>query len=326
MVSQMLIRRWADRDAAGAPRVRSVTVGTAEVHDRTHPQNVMICDDYVPPQWVRPLERVWESAESDAGALLKAGKPRDIIADDERQQAAGGGAVRRLMLVHLVRGLEATVCAHELVQRQGAAAANDPETVWASRELRLQSGGLLLPPRIDRERARVAFEEIAAHSHADHLPELYGKALAACAQHSLEVAVAPAGREFVLGDSPAFTAGLAADGSTVIGLGANRAPLGPDTMLILPLGPTLCAVLSSSPILNGVDTIGEQHMDGLNDIQCDRAMRTVVCTQQAPPTLVDRIASRVTGTWGHDDAGDPLPPPPGNGLPPAVWADSPSPV
>ena len=33
--------------------------------------------------------------------------------------------------------------------------------------------------------------------------------------------------------------------------------------------------------------------------------------------------NRVTGRWGHDDAGDPLPPLPGNGLPPAVWADTP---
>ena len=95
-------------------------------------------------------------------------------------------------------------------------------------------------------------------------------------------------------------------------------------MLAMPLGPTLCAVLSSSPFLNGVDTLEESHVDALNDIQCDRAMRAVVCTRQARPALVDRIASRVTGRWGHDDAGDPLPPPPGNGLPPAVRGDMPS--
>ena len=155
---------------------------------------------------------------------------------------------------------------------------------------------------------------------------MYGKALAECDQHSLELAVAPAGCEFVLGDAPAFTARPAADGNLLVGLGANNAPLGPGTMLILPLGPTLCAVLSSSPILNGVDTIDEQQVDGLNDIQCDRALRTVVCTRQAPPALADRIAGRVTGNWGHDNAGNPLPPPPGNGLPPAVWADTPSAV
>ena len=140
MVSQMLIRRWADRDAAGAPRVRSVTVGTAEVNDRTHPRNVMVCDDYVPPQWVRPLERIWGSAESDAGELLKEGDPRDIIGDDERQRAAGGGAVRRLMLVHLVRGLEAALVAHELAEQRGESAANDPMEVLAWQERELQPG------------------------------------------------------------------------------------------------------------------------------------------------------------------------------------------
>ena len=298
MVSQMLIRRWADRDAAGAPRVRSVTVGTAEVHNRTHPQNVMVCDNYVPPQWVQSLEQVWGSAESDAGELLKDSNPRDIIADDERQQAVGGGAVRRLMVVHLVRGLEGTLVANELAEQQGVAAANDPVTVWLWQESELRSGGLLLPRRIYAERAREAFEQHVAHGHADHLPELYGKALAACAQHALEVAVAPTGREFVLGDTPAFTAGLAADGSTVVSLGANKAPLGPDSILAMPLGPRLCAVLSDGPLLNGVDTIAEHQVDWFNDIQCNRAMRTVVCTRQAPPALVDRIASRVTGRWG----------------------------
>ena len=322
MVSQMLIRRWADKDEAGAPRVRSVTVGTAELNDRMHPRNVMICTDYVPPQWVQSLERLWGSAESDAGELLKASNPHDIIADDEHEQAAGGGAVRRLVVVHLVRGLKAALVAHELAEQQGVAAANDPVAVWAWQELELQSGGLLLPRRIYQERTREAFEQHVGHGHADQLPELYGKTLAACEQHSLEVAVAPSGCEFVLGDAPAFTTRTAADGSRLVGLGANRAPLGPGTMLAMPLGPTLCAMLSSSPFLNGVDTINEQHMEALNDIQCDRAMRTVVCTRQAPPVLVDRITNRVRGNWGDDAAGDPLPPPPGNGLPPAVWADT----
>jgi len=324
MVSQMLIRRWADQDEADAPRVRSVTVGTAEVNNRTHPRNVMVCNDYVPPQWVQSLEQVWGSAESDAGELLKEGNTRDIIEDDERQRAAGGGAVRRLMVVHLVRGHEAALVANELAEQQGLAAANDPVTVWAWQELELQSGGLLLPRRIYQERTREAFEQYVAHGHADRLAGLYGKALVECEQHSLEVAVAPAGCEFLLGDTPAFTTRTAADGSSRVGLGANKAPLGPGTMLAMPLGPTLCAMLSSSPFLNGVDTIDEQHVEALNDIQCDRALRTVVCTRQAPPALVDRIVSRVTGNWGHDDAGDPLPPPPGNGLPPAVWADTPS--
>ena len=95
----------------------------------------------------------------------------------------------------------------------------------------------------------------------------------------------------------------------------------------MPLGPTLCALLSSSPLLNGVDTIDEHQVAWFNDVQCDRAMRTVVCTRQAPSALLDRIASRVTGKWGYDAAGHPLPPPPGNGLPPAVWtADSPRPA
>lgn len=324
MVSQMLMRRWADRDEAGAPRVRSVTVGTAEVNDRTHPRNVMVCDDYVPPRWVKPLERTWESAESDSGELLKACNPLDIIADDERERAAGGGAVRRLMVVHLVRGFEAAVVARELGEQRSEAAANDPMEVWAWQERELQPGGLILPWWMHAERAREAFTQHAAHSHADRLAGYYGKAVAECAQHSLEVAVAPAGCEFILGDSPAFTTRSAADGSLLVGLGAKKAPLGPGTMLIMPLGPTLCAVLSDSAILSGVDTVDEQQVDALNQIQCDRALRTVVCTRQAPPALVDRIGSRVTGRWGHDDAGDPLPPPPGSGLPPAVWADTPS--
>ena len=324
MVSQMLIRRWADHDAAGAPRVRAVTVGTAEVHNRTHPQNVMVCDDYVPPQWVQSLEQVWGSAESDAGALLKAGSPRDTVADDKRRRAAGGGAVRRLMLVHLVRGLEAALVARGLAEQRGEAAANDPVEVLAWQERELQPGGLILPWRIHAERARETFTQHAAHSHADRLAGLYGKALAECEQHSLEVAVAPTGCEFVLGDSPAFTTRSAADGSLLVGLGAKKAPLGPGTILAMPLGPTLCAALSDRPILNGVETIDEQRVDALNQIQCDRALRTVVCTRQAPPALADRIASRVIGNWGHDDAGSPLPPPPGNGLPPAVWADTPS--
>ena len=284
----------------------------------------MVCDDYVPLQWVQPLEQVWGSAESDAGELLKESHPRDIIADDERERAAGGGAVRRLMVVHLVRGFEGTLVARELAEQQGVTAANDPVTVWAWQELELQSGGLLLPRRIYAERAREAFTKHVAHGHADRMAGLYGQALAKCESHSLEVAVAPVGCEFVLGDAPAFTVGLAADGKTEVGLGENRAPLGPGTMLVMTLGPTLCAVLSDSPILNGVDTIDDQQLDWFNYIQCRRAMRSVVCTQQAPSALVDRIAGRVTGRWGHDDAGDPLPPPPGNGLPPAVWADMPS--
>ena len=298
----------------------SVTVGTAEVNTRTHPRNVMVCDDYVPLQWLQPLERTWESAETDAGQLLKEGDPREIIADDERHRASGGGAVRRLMVVHLVRGFEGTLVAHELAQREGVAAANDPVTVSAWQEVELQSGGLLLPRRFYAERVREAFEQHVAHGHADRLAEFYGKALAACEQHSLEVAVAPEGREFVLGDAPAFTVGPGADGSPVVGLGEGRAPLGPGTVLAMPIGPTLCALLSSSPLLNGADTIDEHQVDWFNDTQCGRAMRTVVCTRQALPALVNRIASRVTGRWGHDDAGDPLPPRPGNGLPPAVWA------
>ena len=168
------------------------------------------------------------------------------------------------------------------------AAANDPVTVWLWQESELQSGGLLLPRRIYAERARETFEQHVAHGHADRLAGLYGKALAKCEQHSLEVAVAPAGCEFVLGDAPAFTARPAADGSTLVGLGKNKAPLGPGTMLAMPLGPTLCAVLSSSPLLNGVDTLDEPHVDALNDIQCDRAIRAVECTRQARPALVDR--------------------------------------
>ncbi|MYK65330.1 MAG: hypothetical protein F4022_02550 [Gemmatimonadetes bacterium] len=316
----MLIRRWADKDAAGAPRVCSVTVGTAEVNDRTHPRNVMVCDDYVPPQWVRPLERIWESAEADAGQLLKESDPREIIADDERHRTAGGGAVRRLMVVHLVRGFEAAVVAHHFAERRGEAAGNDPMEVWAWQERELQPGGLILPWRIRVERAREAFTQHAAHSHADRLAGLYGGTLVECEQHSLEVAVAPPGCEFVLGDSPAFTVRSAADGSPLVGLGANNAPLGPGTMLVMPLGPTLCGALSSIPVFSGEDTVAEHLLDWLNEIQCDRALRTVVCTRQAPSALVDRITSRVTGRWGHDDVGDPLPPPPGNGLPPAVWA------
>lgn len=327
MVSQMLIRCWADKDQAGAPRVRSVTVGTAAVNDRTHPRNVMVCDDYVPPQWIKPLERIWGSAESDSGKLLKASNPLDIIADDERQRAAGGGAVRRLMMVHLVRGLETALVAHDIAEQRGVAVSNDPIEVLAWQESELQPGELILPWPIRAERALRAFTQHAAHGHADRLAGYYGRALAVCEQHSLEVAVAPAGREFVLGDTPAFTTRSAADGSPLIGLGANKAPLAPGTMLAMPLGPTRYAMLSSNPFLNGVDTIAEQHVDVLNDIQCDRAMRTVVCTRQAPPALMDRIASRVEGNWGHDFAGNPMAPPPGNGLPPAVWAtDAPPPA
>ena len=252
--------------------------------------------------------------------------PRDIVADDESQRAAGGGAVRRLMLVHLVRGLEAALVARELAEQRGVAAANDPVAVLAWQERELQPGGLILPWWMHAERAREAFTQHATHSHADRLASHYGKALAKCAQHSLEVAVAPAGCEFVLGDSPSFTTRSAVDGSLLVGLGAKKAPLGPGTILAMPLGPTVYAVLSDSPILNGVDTVDEQQVDALNQIQCDRALRTVVCTRQAPPALVDRIASRVTGRWGHYDAGDPLPPPPGNGLPAAVWANTPSAV
>ena len=293
--------------------------GLGHVGERDDQRPVVVCGDYVPLQWVQPLEQLWESAESDAGMLLKASKPRDIVADDERQRA-GGGAVRRLMVVHLVRGLEGTLHARRLIGQQGVASSNDPETVWALRELRLQSGGLILPSRIERERVRETFEQIAAHGHAELLAGLYGKALAACEQHSMEIAVAPAGCEFVLGDAPAFTVGRAADGSAVVGLGDHKAPLGSGAMLVMPLGPTLCAVLSGNPLLNGVDTIDEQQVDWFNDIQCARAMRTVVCTRQAPSALVDRIASQVRGKWGHDAAGNPLSPPPGNGLPPAVWA------
>ena len=226
-----------------------MTVGTAEVNNRTHPRNVMVCDDYVAPQWVRPLERTWESAETDVGELLRDGDPGEIIADDERHRASGGGAVRRLLVVHLVRSFEGTLVAHQLAQRQGVAAVNDPVTVAAWREVELRSGGLLLPPRFHAERAGEAFEQHVAHGYADQLPALYGKTLAVCVQHSLEVAIAPEGCEFVLGDTPAFTARPAADGSPVVGLGEDRAPLGPGTMLAMPIGPTLCALLLSSPLL-----------------------------------------------------------------------------
>ena len=48
---------------------------------------------------------------------------------------------------------------------------------------------------------------------------------------------------------------------------------------------------------------------------------------QAPSALRHRIASRATRRCGHDDAGHPLAPLPGNGLPPAVWtADAPRPA
>ena len=128
----------------------------------------------------------------------------------------------------------------------------------------------------------------------------------------------------MLGDAPAFTIRSAADGNPLVGLGANKAALGPGTMLVMPPGPTLFRVLSTIPIFSGEDAIAEHLLDWFNEIQCDGAMRTVVCTRQAPSALVDRIASRVTGRWSYDESGNPLPPPPGNGLPPAVWADTPS--
>lgn len=165
------------------------------------------------------------------------------------------------------------------------------------------------------------FEQHARHTHAEALPGLYGKALAACSDHSLRVAAAPPGSEFVLGDSPAYTARCRADGEVVKGLGTHRAPLGPGTEVWMPLGPRLCAVLSDChyPLPAG-DTIDEQAVTAFNNVQCDRAIQQVVCTRTAPDALMDRLVTRVTGRWGHDEDGNPLPPQIGDdGMPLAEW-------
>ena len=300
----MLIRRWADKDESGAPRVRAVTVGTGEVNYRAHPRNVMTSRGYVPPQYVSGLEHGWRSAESDAGNLIKAGDPQAML-DDDHQAVAAGGAVRRLMIVHIVRGYEATLSARHLAQQQGDAAADDNELVLGWQEIESVQSGLLLPSWLAEERARESvrgdFEQHARHTHAEALPGLYGKALAACSDHSLRVAAAPPGSEFVLGDSPACTARCRADGEVVKGLGTHRAPLGPGTEVWMPLGPRLCAVLSDChyPLPAG-DTIDEQAVTAFNNVQCDRAIQQVVCTRTAPDALMDRLVTRVTGRWGHD--------------------------
>ena len=71
MVSQVLIRRWADKDEFGAPRVRAVTVGTGEVNHRAHPQNVMTGRGHVPPQYVSELEQAWQYAENRRWASIR---------------------------------------------------------------------------------------------------------------------------------------------------------------------------------------------------------------------------------------------------------------
>ena len=327
MVSQMLIRRWADKDKSGAPRVRSVTVGTGDVNHRAHPQNVMIGRGYVPPQYVSALEHEWQSAETDAGQifarpLFKAGDPTDAIDNDTRPGLPDGRAVLRLMIVHLIRSFESWVLADDGAKDQGSAA--DDDELVRGRMLLAQQEGLLLPAWLAEERAREnlrdVFERHARHTYAEALPGLYGKAMAACSDHSLRVAVAPLGSEFVLGDSPAYTA-RRADGEVVKGLGEHKAPLGPGTEVWMPLGPRFCAVLSDHhyPPPTG-DQLDEQAVAALNNVQCDRAIRQVVCTRTASDALLNRIVSRVTGSWGYDEDGNPLPPQIGDdGMPLAQW-------
>ena len=267
---------------------------------------------YVPPQYVSGLEHEWQSAESDAGELIKAGDPQAML-DDDRQGTAASGAVRRLMIVHVLRGYEATLSAQYLAQQQGDAAAEDNALVLGWQEIVIMQGGLLLPPQLAEEQARESvrgdFELHARHTHAEALPGLYGKTIAVCSDHSLRVMVAPPGSEFVLGDSPAYTVRRRADGEVVKGLGEHKAPLGSGTEVWMPLGPRLCAVLSDChyPLPAG-DTLDEQAVATLNDVQCDRAIQEVVCTRTTPDALVDRIVSRVTGRWGYDEDGNPLPP------------------
>lgn len=132
------------------------------------------------------------------------------------------------------------------------------------------------------------------------------------------MAVAPPGSDFVQGDSPAYTARRRADGED---LGEHKAPLDPRTEVWMPLGPRLCAVLSDChyPFPAG-DTIDEQAVAAFNNVQCDRAIQEMVCTRTAPDALMDRLVTRVTGRWGYDEDGNPLPPQIGDdGTPLAEW-------
>lgn len=265
---------------------------------------------YVPDQLLQPLERTWHDAESGAGQILS--RTRDaahlaelILDDDQRTIEQGGRTIRRLMAIHLVRGIEFMLMLRRTIADGVEAVMSDPLVV-AGRSLSSQHlGQLALPERIVRERLRTEVVARFEYEYAGELPHWYAMVLVHTDEQALTFAFAPEGLEFVLGDTPAFTA-CTVDGKARVGLGPHRAPIGPETGVVMPLGPTICALLSpqdSAPIT------GEALVHRLNEMQSVRAVRTVVCSPDAPSEVVIRVKKRVTGRWGYGTDGTPNRPP-----------------
>ena len=162
-----------------------------------------------------------------------------------------------------------------------------------------------------RERMYQEARGYLRHNMAQLLPNWYAQSLGTLDSHRLYLIRAPHTREFVLSDAPAVAIRVTGD-RVVTGLGSKAAPLSRDTEVVMPLGPSLCALLT--PVARAPDA-STSLVDWVNDVQSDRALRTIVCSPEAPHGVVDRVARRIVGRWRHDAGGLPLPPPASEDVP-----------
>lgn len=270
----------------------------------------MLGRSYVPELLLQPLERTWADAESAAGQILSRSTDavhltEMILENDRLGIEQGGRAIRRLIAVHLIRGMEWILHTRRTIAHGVEVAASDPLLAAGTSLLSQLGGELIVPASVRRERLRTEVRARFESVFADELPNWYAKALIHMDEQAMTFAFAPEGHEFVLGDTPAFTA-LTVDGIGRTGFGPDRAPLGPQTSVVMPLGPTICAVLSpqdSDPISD------ESAVRRLNELQTVRAVRVVVCTPDAPSDVVSRVKERVAGRWGYGADGLPNRPP-----------------
>ncbi|WP_420626644.1 hypothetical protein [Candidatus Poriferisodalis sp.] len=296
--------------------MRALTIGTGQLREGVHPKHLMLGRGYVPLQFLAPMEHTWAHAESAAGQTLSASLTLEqrfqmILEDDQVSIAQGGQAIRRLMLVHLVRSMEWIAACRQAVEVNAIEMANEPAAIWARSQLSIAAGGLLLPEAVTRQRVHRETRDYLLHAVAEWLPNWYAQSLGSLDGHRLCLVRAPHGRGFVLSDAPAFTVRIA-EGQPRVGLGAQAAPLSRESEIFMPLGPTMCALLTCD---THQSCANNALIDWVNDVQSDRAMQTIVCSLETPLDVVDRVVQRIVGRWGHDVNGVPLGPPAGEDVP-----------
>lgn len=265
------------------------------------------------------LEDAWEdrSIERHAGQLLacfhnksQTEFARAIIEDDKH----GNQAIRRLVVLHHMRGSEARLYLEGIATDEVVEILQAPDIQQAVSESCL-SPHFILPQSELQRRSGELLEGLATTSK-EHLinnltgawPSFLDKALQGRARHGLQIALAPAGLEFVLSDAPAYFAGFDDDGQRRLGFAA--AHHGAADSIIMPLTPIHFAYLGPlDPSTDVIQPLDAKQVEELNSHQCGRALRSIIVSSTVSGEITEAIRSAVIGRWGHDDNGKPRLPP-----------------